>query len=1091
MYDISLAPFKVFTGIKISDAESTLKKALPTSDLKQWSVTSNSRDQRSPLLADIPRAQRLAPRTPNEPEIDLRLYFQGTTASLSRSLAKSSSVILPDSGQKVYRLNLFFSNEFESFHDDSLQDSEYSETSGTIGRDNHGYSYMFFRRLCRRACKLYHDEQFRNVFKCSVAYLVASMGVYWSPFDKFLGTTDSKHVVATTAVYFHPARTKGSMHQLIMFVLISLLFSLFVSLACRSTSTFFFNNGEDEISFGIDLIISSVGLAFIAFMKQKVNKQTFNTACSLASISLVTCIVKEGALNSSVIPLKRLLSTSQVVFVGSCVSVATCYILWPKSAVKTLRKSLNDSFNIMSLLLSVTTYRFLHGEKLTQKDMEIFSQLQKKANDLQGSLEEAGYELRWVGKEAEFSSYSKIVDATISLTSHLQALRSSLEMQWQLLHEQDRDNRDTEDVNGEDRVSDACSSKSLDSYRSGEIRVSMSVDNLTKLPNASGDHQTEDTDQTAMYPNQLFDLFVFYLAPSIKLFVFTVKEVLSAVPFERKYIGDQHQSVFVKSSNYQNSLRKAVELFQEKQANSFKKLYSQDIFKPDNEMFKTDQEEVTACCGNFASLLALYGDELIRFLQLTEHFELVAKSRPRSWSFLKFWRQQGDSNEKQRQYEADFIEALREFKAQFSSMNSVRPTETTGLLSRKDKINHFRKRLWESLYFFRRVDIQFGLRVGVGAFCISIFAFLPQTKDHFVIWRLEWALVIYCIMMSKSLGGTTMTAKWRFIGTFLGAFIAWVVWDLTDGNVFALATTGFLLSIPCFRIIIYWKKNNPFGRFILLTYNLTALYSYSMTQKDSEDDYEGGEKPIVWEIAYHRFVSVSIGIVWALFVATCFLPNSARKRLKSGLTVLWLRMGVIWNSDPLEYKTFDHHPPRLVGLKDYRGTSNLLSECQTLLKQAPLELRLKGSFPKKTYEDLLRSTSNILDAFQNIKLMIEVDPWLSQNEEFVLKYIENEREELEHRIFLIFYMIASALALGFPLPSKPASTEHARNRMLLKLSEVRSKSMNDDLQLSNEDYVLLYSYLLVTSTITKELDQILKLIKKLLGGFSEEIFYLV
>lgn len=63
--------------------------------------------------------------------------------------------------------------------------------------------------------------------------------------------------------------------------------------------------------------------------------------------------------------------------------------------------------------------------------------------------------------------------------------------------------------------------------------------------------------------------------------------------------------------------------------------------------------------------------------------------------------------------------------------------------------------------------------------------------------------------------------------------------------------------------------------------------------------------------------------------------------------------------------------------------------------------------------------------------------------------------------------------------------------MLLKLSEVRSKSMSDDLQLSNEDYVLLYSYLLVTSTITKELDQILKLIKKLLGGFSEEIFYLV
>ncbi|KAF3992589.1 hypothetical protein FT663_02242 [Candidozyma haemuli var. vulneris] len=1006
---------------------------------------------------------------------------------------KSSSVILPESGQKVYRSNSFFNNEFESFNDDSFQDSEYSESmaSGVTGprSTRRRWSYRI-RRLRSRTIKLYRNEVFRNVLKCSIAYLVASMGVYWTRFDNFLGVTDSKHVVATTAVYFHPARTKGSMHQSIMFVLISLSFSFLVSLTCRATSTFFFNNGEDEISFGIDLIISSIGLAVIAFMKQKVNKQTFNTACSLASISLITCIVKEGALNSSVIPMRRLLSTSQVVFVGSCVSVASCYLLWPRSAVSQLRKSLNDNFNIMSSLVSITTHRFLSGEKLTQKDTEIFGLLSKKCSDLRGSLEEAGYELRFVGKEAEYASYTQIVDATISLSRHLQALRSSLEMQWQLLHGSGRNSPKQAGAGGAQL--DTVSSRSLDSYHTEDIRLSSSVENLSSLNASERADHPNDTDQSAMYSNQLFDLFVYYLAPSIKSFVFTVKEVLSAVPFEHKYVGDKEQDVFVKSSNYQNSLVKALELFQSKQTHSFGKLYSQEIFKPDNIMFKTDQEEVTACCGNFASLLALYGEELIRFLQLTEHFEVVAKAQPRSWSYLKFWKTRSiDKKAKQNNYETDFVEALREFKAQFSPLTLRQPTETTGLITRKEKVESFRRKLWESLYFFRRIDIQFGLRVGVGAFCISLFAFLPQTKEIFVTWRLEWTLVIYCIMMSKSLGGTTMTAKWRFVGTFLGAFIAWVVWESTGGNVYALATTGFLLSIPCFYIIIYWKKNNPFGRFILLTYNLTALYSYSMTQNDSEDGNEGGEEPIVGAIAYHRFVSVSIGILWALFVATCFLPNSARKRLKSGLTVLWLRMGVIWNSDPLEFKSIDDEPPRLVGLKDYKGTSTLFLECQTLLKQAPLELRLKGSLPKATYEELLKSTSNVLDAFQNIKLMVEVDPCLTPNEVYVLKYIENEREELEHRIFLIFYMIASALALGFPLPSKPASTEHARNRMLLKLSEVRSKSVSENLKLSNEDYVLLYSYLLVTSTITKELDRIIELIKQLLGGFSEEIFYLV
>ena len=98
-----------------------------------------------------------------------------------------------------------------------------------------------------------------------------------------------------------------------------------------------------------------------------------------------------------------------------------------------------------------------------------------------------------------------------------------------------------------------------------------------------------------------------------------------------------------------------------------------------------------------------------------------------------------------------------------------------------------------------------------------------------------------CIMMNKSLGGTTMTVKWRIIGTFLGAFTSFAVWKITDANVYALCLTGVLISIPSFYIIMYWKRNNAFGRFILLTYNLTALYSYSMIQKDSEDDNEGGD----------------------------------------------------------------------------------------------------------------------------------------------------------------------------------------------------------------------------------------------------------
>ncbi|OBA19887.1 hypothetical protein METBIDRAFT_79224 [Metschnikowia bicuspidata var. bicuspidata NRRL YB-4993] len=973
-----------------------------------------------------------------------------------RQLVKLSSVILPDSGRKVYRTDLFFNSEFESFHDETINDSELLDSAPSV-------------------------ESSRSVLKCGVAYLLASLGVYYAPFSSLLGNTDSKHVAATASVYFHPARTKGSMHQLFLFVLLSLLFTFILSVCSRCVSSYFFNVGQNEVSYAIDLLTSSVGLGVIAFMKQKVNKETFNTACSLASISLVTCIVKEGSLNASTIPMDRLVSTSRVALVGSLISVATCYVLWPKSAVKLLRHSLNDSFNVMSSLVSVVTHRFINGDKISAKDLEVFALLRKHSNDLNLYLEEAKYELYLVGKEAEFEAYCEIVEATNSLMEHLHGLKSSCEMRWQLFLDSTSAENDDQD-----------SIASLSSIHAQILPLSHSVENMGSPSLYNGRLQNSDMEDGAVYSVQLFDLFVYYLAPSIKSFAFTVKEVLSVVPFEKKLLGDREQSLFVKSTNYQLSLKRAIELYEEKQVNSFEKLYSQKIFKSDDFQSRTDQEEVTACCGNFSSLLALYGKQLIHFLQLTEKFEVVASTYPKSWEWARFWRSRGNgiAHSKTLFRDAQFVDALRELKSQLKVVEPKESTEHLDSFSWTECLDDFRLTLWKTFGLFKRTDVQFGLRVGVGAFCISLFAFLPQTQKAFVEYRLEWTLAIYCIMMNKSVGGTSVTAKWRFIGTFMGAFLAYLVWQVSDANEFVLAIVGFLLSLPCFYIIIFWKRNNAFGRFILLAYNLTALYSYSMLQKDSEDSNEGGDVPIVGQIAVHRFIAVSIGIVWALIFANFFLPNPARARLKSGLTILWLRMGVVWNSNPMDYQESENGKT-LIGLKDFKGTRDLLLECQTLLKQAPVELRLKGRFPKEIYETLLRGTSAILDAFLNLQLMVEVDKDLQPTEEIVLKYVSSEREELEHRIFLIFYMVASAMALGFPLPTKPASTDHAKDRMLLKLSEFRSRKNFDRISLKNEDYVLLYSYILVTSTITKELDKIILNIKELLGDISEDIFMLV
>lgn len=1117
--------------------------------------------------------------TPSNADLEFLSKLKIPNESIN-NLKKQNLVILARSGLKVHKSISFFNSGFESLNDSSFNDDN-TNTSFTSFQENESLNHQADETTsllhppstssisrASSLVELYHyyrdylkdfvmnlpkNQIFISVFKCSIAYLLASLGVYWTPFNNFLGKTDSKHVVATVAVYFHPARSKGSMHQTLIFVVISLLFSFIVSFGCRSLSTFWFNKGEDEVSYIIDLVLSSIGLGLIAFMKQKVNKATFNTACSLASISVVTCIIKEASLNSSSIPLPRLISTAKVVVVGSAISVACCYILWPTSAVDQLRSSLNDSYNIMSLVLSVIANHFLMGQKLNSKDVEVFNTLKKNITQLKKNLEEAKYELNLKGREEELKVYNDLVNTTIALSRHLQALRSSAEMQWQLLHENSpnipktpgvpsmnstsgfngtysqvssysysQNNQPSPNSNLVNNVGISSSSinSSPNSARSGQYKLSKSVEMMEAIKSARDQWNISQVDYTAVNSAQLFDLFVYYLAPSIKSFVFTLKGVLAEIPFEKSFENDLAESndqnkfrnigdllsrskttKFTKSSNFQQSLNKAIDLFQSKQVESFSKLYSQDIFKSDNFDLKADQEEITACCGNFASLLVLYGKELIKFLKVTEHHE-HSKNLPKSWNWLKIWKsskspsksnnldQKSNGSENDDGFGATLNEALINLQSQYRTHNRAPKTKS------RRKLDNYSYELWKALKVFRRTDVQFGIRVGLGALCLSFFAFYPKTKEVFNNWRGEWALVIYCIMMNKSVGGTTMTVKWRFIGTFLGASSAYITWMCTDGNAYALALIGYLISIPSFYIIIHWKKNNPFGRFILLTYNLTALYSYSMTQQDSEDDNEGGENPLVEEIAFHRFIAVSLGIVWALIMASCFLPNSARARLKSGLTILWLRMGVIWNSDPLDYtKRIDEDGEeiiKLIGLKDEKGINDLLAECEVLLKQAPLEFRLKGSFPESTYRQLLTRSSAIIDAFQNMNLMVEVDPFLSRNEEFVINYIALERAEVEHRIFLIFYMIASAMKLGFPLPSKPASTQHAKDRLLYKLNEIRSESAsNPNHTLTNEDYVFMYSYILVTSVITRELDEIIELIKDLLGDITVEIFQLV
>ena len=190
------------------------------------------------------------------------------------------------------------------------------------------------------------------------------------------------------------------------------------------------------------------------------------------------------------------------------------------------------------------------------------------------------------------------------------------------------------------------------------------------------------------------------------------------------------------------------------------------------------------------------------------------------------------------------------------------PTTQVAVFSRlKDqKITQtFRYKLWLALSFFRRDDIKFAIKVGIGAALYALPSFLASTRPFYQHWRGEWGLLSYMLVCAMTLGASNTTGYSRFLGTCIGAVCAIVAWTVSGGNSYLLAFFGWIMSLWTAYIIVAQGKG-PMGRFIMLTYNLSALYAYSLSVKEVDgDEDEGGIDPIISEIAIHRVVAVLSG----------------------------------------------------------------------------------------------------------------------------------------------------------------------------------------------------------------------------------------
>ncbi|KAL8938821.1 MAG: hypothetical protein Q9211_003031 [Gyalolechia sp. 1 TL-2023] len=897
----------------------------------------------------------------------------------------------------------------------------------------------------------------KGVLKCSIAYFLGSLATFVPAIAAMLGQQDGKHMVATITVYFHPARSQGSMFEAIILAVLAFAYAAFIGFTSMGVSIFF-GRVLDLVALGhaiVLIVLCGGGLGFVGWIKQRLGKPLVNISCSLTSLAIITVLTKEGAVQAGKFSNDKTVQVLKMIIMGVIATTAVSFSIYPISARVDLRENLISFTDSLSEVLVMITQSFLTGseaELQRPQHREAMDKYKSQLASMKKNLLEAKYEHYVAGSEKQYHLEAKLVECMQRLSQNIGGLRSAATTQFMIL--------------AQPRLgspSDLRRELVTDTTRAEQPLILTAIDEVSENGDSdSMPEPTSDPESSIPTPDNAFSDFILHLGPSIKSLAFTLKDILDDLPF-----GPGPEYEVTVNARYTSSLENAVELYSQSRETAISRIYdAEEIGRQRSIEVEADFEEIAASCGVFSYALQDFANEMKTYLDILDNLKLEIEERP-------------DAS------------TTSDQEANMTNNISGSPHRPSSALDRErnGRKANLRYRLWKALAIFRRDDTKFAIKVGAGAALYALPSFVSSTRPVYQRFRGEWGLLSYMLVCSMTIGASNTTGYARFLGTCLGAICAIVAWILSGGNPFVLALCGWVMSVWTAYIIIAQGKG-PMGRFIMLTYNLSALYAYSLSVKDlDDDDDEGGLAPIITEIAFHRVVAVLTGCLWGLIITRLVWPISARQKLKDGLSILWLRMGLIWKRHPLEDRLRGEISNAYMDVAEEAHLHRFLAQLEELRDAANSEINLRAPFPKASYSRLLSTTGEMLDALHAINVLFLKEPRVSPGEANILESTSVERAQMRSRISHLFQVMASSIKLEYPINDALPSLEHTRDRLLAKVFSFRKEEKAAAIA-SDKDFALLYTYALVTGQVEKAIKEIGSELETLFGTLDEDLLKL-
>ena len=278
------------------------------------------------------------------------------------------------------------------------------------------------------------------MLKCSIAYFLGSLATFVPTIAHLLGTQDGKHMVATITVYFHPARSQGSMFEAILCAAAAFMYAVFICFSSMGVSILF-GRTLDLMVVGhiiVLIVFCGGGLGFVGWVKQRLGHPLVNISCSLTSLAIITVLTKEGAVQAAHFSDDKVTMVLKMILMGVAATTAVSFLISPISARKEMRESMISVTDSFSDLVTMITRAFLVGseDEIERKRFyEASDKCKKQSATMIKNLKEAKYELYVAGRQREYQLEKQLVSCMQRLSQSIGGLRSAASTQFLLLEQ--------------------------------------------------------------------------------------------------------------------------------------------------------------------------------------------------------------------------------------------------------------------------------------------------------------------------------------------------------------------------------------------------------------------------------------------------------------------------------------------------------------------------------------------------------------------------------------------------------------------------------------------------------------------------------